>query len=55
MSYCLYSLINVILMPFLLDGTDVGLFVLAMRGVGTGSLAPDADSPDAAIFHTKVC
>ena len=46
--------VSAILMPFLLDGTNVGLFVLAMIGVGIGSLAPDADSPDAAIFHKKV-
>jgi len=46
--------VSVILMPFLLDGTTTGLFILAMIGVGIGSLAPDADSPDAAIFHKKV-
>ena len=46
--------VSVILMPFLFDGTTAGLFILAMIGVGIGSLAPDADSPDAAIFHKKV-
>lgn len=46
--------VSAILMPFLLDGTNAGLFILAMIGVGIGSLAPDADSPDAAIFHKKV-
>lgn len=46
--------ISAILMPFLLDGTNTGLFILAVIGVGIGSLAPDADSPDAAIFHKKV-
>lgn len=45
---------SAILMPFLFDGTNTGLFILAMIGVGIGSLAPDADSPDAAIFHKKV-
>ncbi|HDN65206.1 MAG TPA: metal-dependent hydrolase [Methanosarcinales archaeon] len=46
--------VSAIFMPFLLDRTNTGLFVLAMIGVGIGSLAPDADSQDAAIFHTKV-
>ena len=46
--------VSVILMPFFLDRTTAGLFILAMVGVGIGSLAPDADSPDAAIFHKKV-
>lgn len=31
-----------------------GIFLLIVMAVGIGSLAPDADSPDAAIFHTKI-
>ena len=46
--------VSAILMPFFLDGTTTGLFILAMIGVGIGSLAPDADSPDAAIFHKNI-
>lgn len=45
---------SIILMPFYLSGTHTGLFILALISIGIGSLAPDADSPDAAIFHNNV-
>lgn len=43
-----------VIMMHVLDGNDVGLFLLVIIAVAIGSLAPDVDSPDAAIFHDKV-
>jgi len=42
----------IIMLPILIEHS--GLFFLVILGVAVGSLMPDADSPDAAIFHEKL-
>lgn len=46
--------VSLILMPLLtMEGWE-SIFILAVIAAGIGSLAPDADSPDAAIFHKRI-
>ena len=42
----------ILLLPCFTENSE--LFFLILVGVAVGSLIPDADSPDAAIFHEKV-
>lgn len=44
--------VSLLIMPFFTDYAL--LFILAVIAAGVGSLAPDSDSPDAAIFHDKI-
>lgn len=46
--------VSLILMPLLTMEGWGGIFILAVIAAGIGSLAPDVDSPDAAIFHKRV-
>ena len=52
--HLLLSLFTVTLLfvPYFQEYTELTLLILL--GVAVGSLVPDTDSPDAAIFHEKI-